>query len=218
MILACLCVAKSSATGAEAVPAANRDAMRTQRIQQAFGVTEGGLTTLSRLPEAGQPARVSVPIDGKLRALDLVPQSVRSPGYTLKVQLPGGEYVEAQPGPVRTMRGEVVGVEGSRVAASIATDGLHARVILPDGSNWFVEPARSKSDLADPGEHIVYRNDDVVASGGGCVALETPGWVATERVTKRDVPAEDVFIAELAVDTDYDYYLAYRNEPDPVAA
>jgi hypothetical protein len=37
-------------------------------------------------------------------------------------------------------------------------------------------------------------------------------------VTKRDVPAEDVFIAELAVDTDYDYYLAYRNEPDPVAA
>ena len=45
-----------------------------------------------------------------------------------------GSFSYVDPQPVRTYRGHVHGAEGSVVAAALAEDGLHARVIMPDGT------------------------------------------------------------------------------------
>lgn len=166
----------------------------------------------------GAPLNVSVPIAGTVQSLELAPYSVRAPDYELWVQQPDGSYVVTRPSPVRTLRGRVAEVDGSSVAASLRDERLFARIILPDGANWWVEPMVSNVASAEPGEHLVYRDDDVLPSGGTCIALDPPGLVATRHQPKRSVPAEDVYIAELAIDTDFGYHQLFRNEPDPIAA
>lgn len=213
-----LCATAASADpGEKNLTAADRG-LRMETINAELSLTDSTLVSLQMDSAPGVPLSVAVPIAGQLRSLELVPHSVRSPDYELRVQLPDGSYVKAKPGPVRTFRGQVAGIAGSSVAASLNDDGLLARIILPDGANWWVEPLHSKMISAAWDEYVVYRDDSIVPSGGDCIALEPPGGVAAQEVPKRDVPAEDVFIAELGIDTDYAYYQLFRNEPDPIAA
>ncbi len=213
-----LCAADSSADTREKDVIVSSPTVHPCQLNPDLNLAESTLFALQVNSKPGAPLSVSVPIAGKVQSLELAPYSVRAPDYELWVQQPDGAYAVTKPGPIRTLRGRVVEVDGSNVAASLSEEGLFARVILPDGSNWWVEPVVSNVASAEPGEHLVYRDDDVLPSGGTCIALDPPGVVATWDQAKLAVPAEDVYIAELAIDTDFGYHELFRNEPDPIAA
>lgn len=185
-----------------------------------FGLEESTVVAL----DVGSPAAVCstfrVPIGGETYTLDLAPHSVRSEVYQVKAQLADGSYVDIEPGPVRTLRGTVAEIEGSAVAASLSDTGLEARIILPGHVQYWIEPIESRIAEALPTQHVVYRDDDAVPSGGTCVALRPPA-VAADAGESGQISSEaggGLFFAELAIDVDHDYFLDFNGEPDPLAA
>ncbi|MCH8913770.1 MAG: hypothetical protein IIA33_09415 [Planctomycetes bacterium] len=162
-------------------------------------------------------ATVNLPIAGEQYTLDLHPQSVRAANYQVKVQLADGSLVDAEPGPVRTLRGTVVGVEGSAVAASMEEDGLHARIFLSDDEQYWVEPVASRVPQAGPNHYVIYNNDDIIAPQKTCGlddlpdALGNRGVLGTVRQTRAGACGTGLCIAELAVDADVEYYQDYNS-------
>ncbi|MCA9295113.1 MAG: hypothetical protein KC983_01325, partial [Phycisphaerales bacterium] len=114
---------------------------------------------------------VRVPIDGVDRDIALRPYSIRAAGFEVREQLPDGSWRQADPGPVRTVRGEVLDFPGSTVAGSITDDGLTAMVIMPDASRRFIEPMLGLMPGARRSEHAVYSDVDVIAPMGHCGTL-----------------------------------------------
>ncbi len=118
------------------------------------GPSNGTVVTLDVPNTPGEPITVVVPIDGELFTLALVPHSVRAPGYQLKYQAEDGAIVRGVPGVVRTLRGSLVEVPGSAVAASLLETGLAADIFLPGESGSIrLEPWPTLS--AD--QYVVYR-------------------------------------------------------------
>jgi len=134
------------------------------------------------LPSDMPPAPVelpSVPVGQELYTLDLATHSVRATDYRVMVQLADGSLVEAPAGTVRTVRGEVAGNSGSLVAGSIGNGGLTAMVRFADGSRYWIEPVGSLIPEAEPGDHVIYQQNDVTALDLSCgtndLSLRAPG-------------------------------------------
>ncbi len=179
---------------------------RTDRIRAVLGLSSGAIV---RLPVAGNVAVSAapvVPIAGVSRRLILAPSSVRSERFALWVELGDGSYRLEMPNAPTTLRGHVEGVEGSVVAASRLDDGLHARLILPGGETHWVEPLSGRVADAVSGEHIVYRNDAVIAGPATCTALPTTEGSQNAGSVAASATSAGMFIAELAIDTDFDYF------------
>ena len=138
------------------------------QVNQALDLYDSTLVRLDLgdKPQAG--IRLTVPIEGHRYTLDLQPQSVRAPNYQLKVQMADGSYVEAEPGAVRTLRGHVVGIENSAVAASWEADGLHARIFFSDSEQFWLQPVASKIPNAPADQYVLYRNDDIITPEKTC--------------------------------------------------
>ncbi len=159
----------------------------------------------------GGVVRTTLPVQGVLQTIELVPHSVRSDRFFVKVQNADGSYVDAAPPPVRTMLGTVVEIEGSRVAASITDDGMHARIILPDGREVWAEPLSPRDARFGAREHAVYLGRDVIPSGGTCVALSAHDGEANAHEVGiggggAASSAESVFVTELAIDADVEFF------------
>ncbi|MCZ6652123.1 MAG: M12 family metallo-peptidase [Planctomycetota bacterium] len=163
----------------------------------------------------GAAGTVNLPIAGEQYTLDLHPHSVRAANYQVKVQLADGSLVDAEPGPVRTLRGTVVGVAGSTVAASMEEDGLHARIFLSDDEQYWVEPVASRVPQAGPNHYVIYNNDDIIAPEKACGldqlpdALGNRGVLGTVRQIRTGACGTGLCVAELAADADFEYYESY---------
>ena len=193
-------------------------ALLKEQANAQFNLVDSTIVTLRIDNTPTVPLTTVIPIDDELYTIALDPCSVRSSDYGIKVQRADGSYVDREPGPIRTLRGRLAEVADSVVAASRLEDGLYARIMVPDGASWWVEPLGSHVATAGPEQYVVYRDDDVTAAGGSCIALDPPGWAATQLGTISGMPGEDVFIAELGIDTDWNYYLEFAQELDPEAA
>ncbi|HZJ72436.1 MAG TPA: hypothetical protein VFF36_15995, partial [Planctomycetota bacterium] len=90
----------------------------------------------------GAAFSVQVALDGNPMRLLLSPHSMRSPDFQLLVQVESGAIVSQEPAPITTYRGEVEGVPGSVVAASLIDGQLTALIRLaPDLPVFGVQPA-----------------------------------------------------------------------------
>jgi len=96
--------------------------------------------------------------------LTLEPYSMRAPDCQAFAEGPGGVQTQLELPPVTTYRGTVDGDAKGIVAASVEGNSIRARVLLDDGSDWFVQPLSG----ADAGSHAVYRGEDVTESPGTC--------------------------------------------------
>ncbi len=190
----------------------------TSEANIALGVEASTVVTLGIAQAPGRPLTTVVPIDGEVYTLELVPHSVRSDSYRVQVQLADGSYHDVEPGPIRTLRGTVKEVEGAVVGASLSDEGLHARIIFPDDTEYWIEPLVSRVAAAAPGQHAVFRGDDVTPSGGTCRVLHPP--ISEEQVSDGQgaVAAGGLFIAELAIDADYEYFLEFGTWEATVAS
>lgn len=175
------------------------------------------------LPIRQTPAGVvttDVMLDGQVRSLSLHRHSVRAAGFQLLVQGDDGSLVAVAPGPVSTLRGEIDGLPGSVVAASLTNEGLRAKIVLPDDTTYWVEPSAGRIASARAGEHLVYRGDNVMPSGGTCAmatAAVDNGAIATTSGTSGTVSAAGgLFLAELLIDTDYEFFLSSSSDAQTV--
>lgn len=154
---------------------------------------------------------VTVRIDGQDRVLFLEPSSVVAPDYKLMVQVGEDEYEEVAGSRVPLFRGHIVGLPDSDVAVARVTGGVEGLIRFPDGSRVWIEPLAGRVTGAVGGDHVLYRDADVVAARGGC------GLHDEVRSTEKSPQGEGsgstatatVFVAQLAVDTDVEYFQAH---------
>ncbi len=158
------------------------------------------------------PSYVPLQIDGVDHLLILRPYSVRAEGYRLLTQVEDGSIVEADPGAVRTVRGELLGLSGSRLAGALLDDGLHVRLEMPWGDVWWIEPIGGRVAGAGLDDHVLYRESDVLETGHVCgVDLLPDARLYADYIGGKgdgdSGPRAALQIAELACDADYEYYL-----------
>jgi len=199
------------------VDAALPDAMPSQRVgepevNEAFGLRESTIATLNVSSLPANRLSVAVPLGNDLAQLELEPHSVRSPNYRVEVHFGDGTFAEVPAGPARTYRGRIAGMNGSAVAAFKDQDGLHARVLLANGDQYWVEPLAPQFPGTARSLHVVYRNDDVLPSMSQCEAhdgmrLQQEAQSATLSAT--GACGTGLCIAEIACDADVEFYLRY---------
>ena len=104
----------------------------------------------------GQVFEVELPIDGEMYRAVLRPHSVRAENFRILRAQGDGSFEEVEPGPVRTVRGEIAGLAGATIAGELGEDGLTAQVVLADGTKHVVEPLVTHVVGAGFEEHAVY--------------------------------------------------------------
>ena len=189
-------------------------------VQSAFSISKGQVVQLNLDRTPGRPVVASIEINDEQYVLELFPHSVRSENFVLREQLADGSFRVADPGPVRTMRGQLRGSKGSRVVGSMLDVGFSGKVVMGNGSVVFVEPLASQMNIdADRGLHVIYRSVDVNAHPGKCGVgngplhnFETIRIGNERRNSLQDPSANPAFggggfaVAELAVDADFEYF------------
>jgi len=176
----------------------------------AFGVAPGqGATSLQvlHLPAAlrpGEVLRVSLRIDGEEHELELFPHSLRAPGFRVLVQGDGGAPVAVEPDAPATLRGRVVGLPGSVVAASLIDGQLHALVSPGPGRALIVVQPASLADAQAPQAlHLVYDSADASVPAGRCATPEPP---AAEAPAAEAPSGSGDAICEIACDADAEFH------------
>ena len=150
---------------------------------------------------------------GSARTFDFWQHSNRGAQYQVLVQVEDGSLVQVEPSPVNTYRGAEVLNPLSRASLSIEHDGFRLRIQDDDGGQWFAEPLAGRVDGALPGDYAVYMGDDIISPQSTCPVNEL--W----RMTDAPPPAArngvarggDLFIAEMCVDADYEFYQIYNS-------
>jgi hypothetical protein len=152
------------------------------------------------LPDTAQaPFTVDLELDGAPARLVLQPHDLRARGFRVLVQGADGALAEVEPAAPATLRGHVQGRPGSRVAASLLADGLHAWVRLAPGqAPWGVQPAGG-------GRHVVYDAADAGGEPWECGTQDADARPAAPAAAPGDTPAPDV-VCEIACDADFEFY------------
>jgi hypothetical protein len=206
-------LASTSASGPVARPQALPVRALEELVSAALGVRQCSVVLPEIRAAPGEGLSVGFLLHGTPVTLDIQPHSVRSAHYQVLVQTGDGKIRVDAPGPIRTYRGTVRGATGSVVAASLLDDGLYALVEFLNGRDW-LEPLGERVPGAPAGAHVVYAADDVAGRGSLCAAVESGDVLdppAPEELggVAGGACATGVYVAELACDADYEYFLDY---------
>ncbi|QDU65277.1 M12 family metallo-peptidase [Engelhardtia mirabilis] len=200
--------------------------LSAQAVSDSLGLRQAALVQVSLAGTPGGPTRVQFEYEGADQLLELYPHSVRADGFRLIEQRAGGEYVDvASQAPV-TYRGEAPTMPGVQVAASWLEDGMHARILLPGGESLWLEPLEGRVAGASYFDYALYRDADVVGQDGHVCGvgpdephrhpLAQPPFGGAAKGQSQTIggspllPAMGGFkVAELGVDTDFEYFQDY---------
>jgi len=165
------------------------------------------LASVARSGTASATAAYSVPIDGRLVTLELQPHSNRAAQFLVQTQEADGSFRPVELGHPQTYRGTVSDIPGSVVGATIDAGGMRGRIILPDDSEFWIEPIAAAD--AETADHVIYRSKDVLPTGDTCIQRIVDGAApapATSSVTEAVAGEVPLLVTELAVDADFDYF------------
>jgi len=217
--------ATSAVTAREAVV----DHELSERAEGVLGFQPRAIVNMVLPATPGGPVVAAVPIDDEWVTLLLHPYSNRTEGYRVLVQDGANGFVEVEPGPVRTMRGMVLELDGSRAAGSLLEDGLYARIDI-EGETYWIQPLDETVEGVQDGDHVLYAAADVPPVDGACgVPDELPGFAPAagdelgfaRKVIASTLPgfnglpgsggavAGGPCVAELACDADTEYFQDY---------
>ena len=157
-------------------------------------------------PTAGEPFRVAVALGGELVTLELSPHSVRSPNFRVVVQDDAGEHALVDVPAPATYSGQILQNPQSVVAASLVGGQLDALIDSGLEWKWVIQPLSRFDPRANPAEHIVYRARDINEVGGVCAVPDGPLLENIDPSGGEPFP-EEIRILELAIDTDYEFYV-----------
>lgn len=177
---------------------------------QSLGLRASSVMALQIDPAPGRALELVVAFEGESYTLDLAPYSVRSERYEVKVQVADGSYVTADPGSVRTLRGKVRDIDDSVVAGSLLQEGLYAMVKLSDARTFFIEPLEPHVPGASADAYVVYDEKDAIPTGFSCATEAQQSQVgAGETSSAGTACGAGLCVAELACDTDVEYFQTY---------
>ena len=185
--------------------AADRFSSAVNQVNIEMGLRSSEITSIAVYFEPDEPLLTQVTLGDQTYTLDLHPHSIRSASYRLLVQIDDGPLVDFEPGPVRTFRGGLSEVPGSAVAAFVLNNGLHARILMPDGAELWIEPLSGRIKGASADQHVVYRTDDLIPGAGRCgnEALEAEAFALVNGGS--GLPS-GLDVALLACDADFEYF------------
>jgi hypothetical protein len=209
--------AVSAATTAETAAATSITPTLEDAAAVAWGVRDITIAPLNVVPIDDAVTTIDVPLGDQVVTLRLVPHSIRTENFQLIAAIADGVLVDVDPAPARTVRGVVDGDPGSAVAGSILDDGLHASVLLADGSRWWIEAAGDQLPGAGFADHVIYRNEDILPVQRSCGLPGAAAGLMAERPVPVAAPASDapegggptLCVAELANDADFEYFQDY---------
>jgi hypothetical protein len=198
----------SAAVGPMDRPAAPDRAELTRRAVESLQLRDAQIVEISIDRSDDATLRVAVRVDGVERLLALEPASVVAPEYKLIVQRGENAYEEFAGAHVPLYRGQIVAMPGSDVALARVAGGVEGLIRFPDGTRRWIEPLSGPVAGAIAGEHVLYRDADILASPNGCGTRDEveaneahpPG------PTDGSTATGTVYVAELAIDTDVEYF------------
>lgn len=178
-----------------------------QMAERSLNVRDLKVASIDTGVPLGQAFSTFAPIGDQVVTLNLRPYDVTAPGFKV-IEQRNGQYTQVDPGAPRTYRGSIDEIPGSVIAASLLDEGLFARILLPDGGEYWIEPLAARLPDAGIDDHVVYKGQDVIPSNGICgtVADEVHG--AAERLTGERGTAcgADLCVAQIACDADRFFY------------
>lgn len=184
----------------------------TRRTVEALQLRDAQIVEISTDRFDDATLRVAVRIDDLERVLTLEPASVAAPDYKVIVQVGENRYEEVPGSPARLYRGSVLGLPGSDVALARVAGGVEGLIRLSDGTRRWIEPLSGRVAGADNGEHVIYRDTDLVVTSpnrcGNGDKAETIRSLPREAASG-STAAGTVYVAQLAVDTDVEYFQLY---------
>jgi len=186
-------------------------------INNAFGVFESDLQFIDLGgARPGEPVTVFMELEGEGIVLDLHPFSNRAAEYRVLKQTAGGALGEVEPGPLRTLRGDIVGLPTSSASGSLREYGLEAHVSLMPGVDYWIDPVVRLFPGADPDLYVVFRSDQAMPMNARCGNddgdFRPP---LAERGFEPDIMRSGgvtIHIAEIACDADYEYYTSLGSD------
>lgn len=175
------------------------------------------LQSLAALPEPGHSGTIDLVLGERSVTLELVPHSVRAPGFRVLVIGDDGVRREVPPPPPATWRGAVVGEPGSRVLMAQVRGQLQGSVLLPGRGDvqtqwWSVMPAAGLTGAGDGALTAVFREEDLPPSEATCGSEETEALPPVapaigSEIRARRSPSEAA-VLRLACDADLEFYVA----------
>jgi hypothetical protein len=197
----------------------------SQKILSHLGLNGGSVGGVQFLDSFDRTVILSFGDGADALYLELSKQSVRGENYQVRVQQRDGSYVIADPQPVSTYRGTLLGEEGSRVAASYDENGLYARIQRADGMEFWIEPVFRGASVTALPQHILYQTEQVIEAGKSCAAesiaqYAVPGGLIGASPGSGSSAGQSIgnfggggimglaagTTAELACDADFEYY------------
>ncbi len=161
--------------------------------------------------EAGRAFSTTLDIAGERLVAEMHPHSNRAENFEIRVQHEDGSWTTQEPGPVRTYRGTLHGIEDAHVALTILEDGVYGAVLMPEGEMYHVEPLALRLREAGLDDHVIYRSSELIEAGLGLSCASEHEHVVTtiaRSVAERGVPTGcggSLCVAEIAFDTDQQY-------------
>lgn len=163
--------------------------------------------TLALPSAADRTFGVTVTLDGAALTLELAPHNLRGNDFELRVAGADGVPRGVLAPPPRTLRGEIAGEPGSRVAGSLLDAGLSALVRRSDGTTWVVQPLADFRPGAAQGAHVVFRAaDTTTVTPLGCAADGSRGAPDAAPAGGSGIAGTGLFVADLAYDSDVEFY------------
>lgn len=209
------------ALGGLVTPAVAQNTLELEQQACALlGLRECRVVTLDVAAGTGDQA-FTIPFEheGLSDLIQLQPYSLRDDlEFQVLERGADGALTPADPGPARTYRGTLVGDAGSVVAASVLDDGLHARLRLVQGDDLWVQPLVSLVPGAPFDAHLLYASDDVLDRGYHCGSDLLVNQVPPPQGGGTYAPGSSVKIAQIAFDTDYEYFQIHGGTAGATAA
>jgi hypothetical protein len=145
---------------------------------------------------------VFLDLDGARVELLLEPYSLRAPNCQAVTEGAEGVRTAVDLPATKTYRGTVRGDATGVVAATLEGNALRARVILDDGSDWYVQPI--PGGLA--GAHAIYRGSDVTGTSGTCASEGGAPATTRQPLAAPQAQTSGCVDADIAIEAEYAYY------------
>ncbi len=179
------------------------------------GVQHLSVPDAAHSPVPVRSLTLAVDLDGVPETLRLRPHSLRAPDFKLFASQPDGALIELPPPPAETWRGSLEGRPGSTVTATLHGGEVWAVVTdVKRGQAWQIQPVGD----GEGGLHTVVRTNAVeseptpICHAAGAEVRSprpsgSPVTVSSKQVGQQR-GANGVRICELAIETDYEYFVS----------
>lgn len=187
-------------------------------VMEAMGLKSCQLTNIDQIDKS----EMALTMNSQLYTIDYTFFSNRSENFRLMVPAETGELEEVEAPPVSTIRGTLRGVEGSNVAGCVTDEGCCAKVTMPSGETYFIEPiSRVLEAPVFAGVHVVYSPEDVLPSNIRCGNVTNLAEAAQLRAEQETAAQESdaevvssnllggagvVYTVGIAMEADFEYF------------